>query len=1043
MPISTNGAIITRVTSALYGEYLSNASYKEISDAGTAPAAMAATFLSNDFAGKTDLQIANTMLTNLGLTSITGLNNWLSAQLTASGSTAAAKGAKIVSILNDYAGMTSDATYGTYATSFNAKVSAGLVKSQTTGNAGGSYATADAVAITNGTFTLTTGSNTFVGLAGSDTFDAGLSTGSLQTLNSGDRLDGGDGTDELFAVVNGSVTPSSIKSVENISIAAITNNATVDLTNATGVAKVVNQGSSTALTISGIATTVGVTVQDTAVAGQTVTFAGVTGTADSATVTLQNVTGAATLTAGGIETLNIVTAGTSANTLANLTDSSTSTLNVSGTSALNVTLTGASAVRTIDASTLAAALTVTPTTTLAATVTGGAGNDSITLNRVVADSVSGGAGNDTITFTGAGTLTITDSISGGDGTDTLVGNISDLAALTSATAALRTGFERITVSDALGGGTLTTANVQPGIDRVNLATTGTGTVTFEAGAKTISLSVATGALTVNDTGVAITDTLTITNGAAATDAFAGSAFTINGFETVTLTTSGSGAATAQTAGAITLTPDSGTSTLNITGTNGITTQAITATVIDASGLTGTAALVMGAAAVNVTSITGSLNSDTLVGDTSSSISGGAGNDTITGGSGNDTLLGGDGNDTITTNGGSKDSVDGGAGNDTVVATLTAGNVMTGGDGTDVLSLAVAGTAATASGVSGFETLRSTAAITQDMAVFLDNSTFTTLQGAIVAGGTTAFTNVGAGITTLATTVAANTVTAARLVDTTTNSLNVTLLGNATTTAVTANDEETINLSTSSAVGATTLTTLTATDLQTLNIRGSNAITITTLAANSTSTGATLTVDASAATGAVSVSAVNSTIPAIMTGSTTAANTLTGTAGADTIVGGSVNDVIVGGAGQDVLTGGLGADTFTFANTATGTPTALLFDTITDYLSGSDIIDGPGNLTLVAEGSGAAGQAVISATGRATFNIADSTLALRLVAVEAAMTAATAVANETAVFNFGADSYVFISDGTAGVGATDVLIKITGITTATGLTVVGGDIVTIA
>ena len=110
MAISTNGAIITRVTSALYGEYLSNASYTEVKD--TAPATVAANFLSNDFAGKTDLQVANTILTNLGLTSITGLNNWLSAQLTAAGSTAAAKGAKLVSILNDYANLTSDATYG-------------------------------------------------------------------------------------------------------------------------------------------------------------------------------------------------------------------------------------------------------------------------------------------------------------------------------------------------------------------------------------------------------------------------------------------------------------------------------------------------------------------------------------------------------------------------------------------------------------------------------------------------------------------------------------------------------------------------------------------------------------------------------------------------------------------------------------------------------------------------------------------------------------------------------------------------------------------
>ena len=145
---------------------------------------------------------------------------------------------------------------------------------------------------------------------------------------------------------------------------------------------IVNQGSSTALTLSGVQTTAGVSIRDTAIAGQTVTYSSVAGTADTATITLQNVTGAATLIAVGIETLNLVTAGTTAQTLANLTDANTATLNISGTSALNVTLTGAPAVRTIDASTLAGVLTVTPTTTLGATVTGGAGGDAITLTSV-------------------------------------------------------------------------------------------------------------------------------------------------------------------------------------------------------------------------------------------------------------------------------------------------------------------------------------------------------------------------------------------------------------------------------------------------------------------------------------------------------------------------------------------------------------------------------------------------------------------------------------------------------------------------------------
>jgi Ca2+-binding RTX toxin-like protein len=46
---------------------------------------------------------------------------------------------------------------------------------------------------------LTTGSNTFTGTSGNDTFDGGLTTSSLQTLNSGDKLDGGAGTEAASA----------------------------------------------------------------------------------------------------------------------------------------------------------------------------------------------------------------------------------------------------------------------------------------------------------------------------------------------------------------------------------------------------------------------------------------------------------------------------------------------------------------------------------------------------------------------------------------------------------------------------------------------------------------------------------------------------------------------------------------------------------------------------------------------------------------------------------------------------------------------------
>jgi hypothetical protein len=273
---------------------------------------------------------------------------YITAQLNAAAP--GARGAVIANTLNLFAGLTADATFGAAATAWNAKVDSAALYTSSADVAIGSV-----VSASGSVFSLTTGSNTFTGGTGDDTFDAGLSTGSLQTLNSGDRLAGGAGSDNLYAVINTSVTPSSMTGIETVSVASITAAATLDLTNATGVTTVINQGSATALTIAGIASTVAVTIQDTAILGQTVTYTGVTGAADSATVTLQNVTGAATLTAGGIETLNLVTSGSSANVLANLTDASTSTLNVSGTSALNVTLTGAAAVRTINASALNAA----------------------------------------------------------------------------------------------------------------------------------------------------------------------------------------------------------------------------------------------------------------------------------------------------------------------------------------------------------------------------------------------------------------------------------------------------------------------------------------------------------------------------------------------------------------------------------------------------------------------------------------------------------------------------------------------------------------
>jgi len=150
MAISTNGTVIARLAGGLYNTVMSNATYLEV--AAQDPSALANTLCSRDFAKSTDLAVATTLITNLGLSTVAGLDNWVAAQLTAAGS---AKGAKIVSMLNDFAGMTADTTYGAAATAFNTKVDAALAASQKTGAVESKFEAAGVVAVTNATFMLT------------------------------------------------------------------------------------------------------------------------------------------------------------------------------------------------------------------------------------------------------------------------------------------------------------------------------------------------------------------------------------------------------------------------------------------------------------------------------------------------------------------------------------------------------------------------------------------------------------------------------------------------------------------------------------------------------------------------------------------------------------------------------------------------------------------------------------------------------------------------------------------------------------------------
>jgi len=640
MAISTNGAIITRLAGALYNEYLSNASYLEVST--TAPATVAANFLSNDFAGKTDAQLATTILTNLGLTTVAGLDNWVAAQLTAAGTTAAAKGAALVSMLNSYAGMTADATYGASATSFNAKVTASLKLSQTDASAGGSFGTSDAVAAVGGTTELTTGVDSVVGTAYADVID-GTSDGAA--FSSADRIDGGAGVDRLVVQGISSLTTTSntVKNIEEIEIYNLVDDGNVNFTNTSGITSVTLANKvGDAHTITGLAagtlstislvgnTTVG--TDDV----QTVTVSGLSGSADALTIKVDGVgdtnttlnTDADTVNinpvsgANGYETLNFVTEGIASFVTINDGDSTTlTTINSSGTAALALEVTPTT-VTTVNASTMTGAFTVTV----------GAG----------ALAITGGSGSDNINM--AGTYGTTDTIDGGSGTDTLWLTSVEASASTSQTSRI-TSIEKIRITDEHELTTDLSKWGATGVIETAAGHAADAVIQYSAGAGTLEI----GAIDEEETTLTVrgnlssdADTLTVTLGSSSTAVTDYGTIASTNFETINIVTQGG----AVTGDAVSMSPAAAT-ILNISGTFGGTFGTLTAASINASALALTAVTATGV---------------TLTAGTAARVTGSSGVDVITGSAGADVLIGGSGADTLDANAGN-DVLNGGAGAD--------------------------------------------------------------------------------------------------------------------------------------------------------------------------------------------------------------------------------------------------------------------------------------------------------------------------------------------------------------------------------------------
>jgi hypothetical protein len=443
MAISTNGVILTRLTGALYNQQLAAATYSELLKANKTAAdldAWANATVAADFGTKTDLQVATTLITNVGLSSVAGLANWVAGQLTAGGT--AKRGETIISLLNSYSNMdTTEAIYGASVATFNTKVDASQALSQTAGNTGGTYA---AVASVNTALTLTSAVQTSTGTAGDDTF-----TAAAGAWGTGDIVNGGAGSDTLNATVTGTAptqSATSLVSIETLNLTASPNPATLDLTGVTGLTSVNNVSSANgaSLAVSGLGNVVNTSItggNTSTTVNYTTAVTAATALTDAATLTLNGTSTSSSFSTAGVETLTVNSA-TAANTLASLTNTGMTKLNITGSQALTVTAAvGGTTIATVDASaatgaitlatgagaggTAATGVTVTAPTAATAglfTITTGANKDTVTTGGGSAV-IDTGAGNDTIT-TGAGATTVTpgtgnDALTLGAGVDTV------------------------------------------------------------------------------------------------------------------------------------------------------------------------------------------------------------------------------------------------------------------------------------------------------------------------------------------------------------------------------------------------------------------------------------------------------------------------------------------------------------------------------------------------------------------------------------------------------------------------------------------------
>lgn len=720
--------------------------------------------------------------------------------------------------------------------------------------------------ITTGTgadvITLGTGDNTVDASTGANTIKI---TGA--TLTSADHITAGNGTSDKLEV-SGTTT------IADGVLANVSGVETIKLTNA---------GAGVSVTLGANAVTGGVNELDASGTGGTNTLnVSAMGTA----VSVKGGTGSDSITMGSGN--NTIIAGDGADTITMVASTlnkddtitggnGTDTLVLTGAATIVdadvVGVTGIESIKVADATGQTLTLGANATTnnlikvdTSAVTTSGN--TVKVDLSGMSADknfTYVGGAGDDTVVVNASGSgdlLTATDSLSGGTGSDTLqLGNKIDSSVTTIFNGV--SGFETLKLADVDFAQKVTL--------KEGLFTTVDGSGNTYTKVMTVDAGSLTGNLTIKTAGGA--DVITATKGVNTIDAGSGD-------DTIKLV------ATTYTT-ADTITGGLGSDTLELSGKAVVTDALVVNTSVDKIKLTenvigqsvtlGTNAIANQITSVDTTLVSQAMSVDVSAMTLNTTVKTGAGIDTIKMGSGNDTVEAGGGDDTITiasANYSGSDTIKGEAGNDTLVISDIASIIDSAFAGTttmetikltdtndtaDAHSLVMGANAAT----SGIKTI--------DISAIDSNDTIALDISAMVADVT-----VKGGASNNTIKVSSANITSADKIDS----------GSGTDTLVFTN-----NLSTA----PTALALSGISNIEKIELSDFNDQKLTLVDTMGTATNASLTVDATAATG------VNkTTIDASALGTKTTSLTVNTSGGDDTITLGASANTVNAGAGVDTI-----------------------------------------------------------------------------------------------------------------------------------------------